>query len=61
MSWLTQSVTGRISQISGQLKDILTESTEDVLGIKKNILIYIKLFEIFKDTTYAELKIRIRN
>lgn len=32
MSWLTQSVTGRISQIGGQLKDILTESTEDVVG-----------------------------
>jgi hypothetical protein len=36
MSWLTgsltQSVTGRISQISGQLKDILNEGTEDVVG-----------------------------
>lgn len=36
MSWLaqglTQSVTGKISQISGQLKDILTESTEDQIG-----------------------------
>lgn len=32
MSWITQSVTGRLSQIGGQLKDILTESTEDVVG-----------------------------
>ena len=32
MSWLTQSVTGRISQLGGQIKDILTESTEDIVG-----------------------------
>ena len=36
MSWLaqglTQSVTGRINQISGQLKDILTEGTDDYVG-----------------------------
>ena len=36
MSWLskglTQSVTGRISQLGGQLKDILTEGVEDVVG-----------------------------
>ena len=34
MSWLasglTQSVTGKISQLSGQLKDILIEGTEEV-------------------------------
>ncbi len=36
MSWLTQSVTGKLSQIGGQLKDILTESTEDVVGKNKN-------------------------
>lgn len=36
MSWLpsslTQSVTGKISQIGGQLKDILSETAEDVVG-----------------------------
>jgi hypothetical protein len=36
MSWfpssLTQSVTGKISQIGGQLKDIITETTEDIEG-----------------------------
>lgn len=36
MSWLAQgltnSVTGKISQISDQLKEILTESTEDDIG-----------------------------
>lgn len=39
MSWLahglTSSVTGKINQISGQLKEILTESTEDEVGKKK--------------------------
>lgn len=34
MSWLasglTQSVTGKINQLSGQLKDILTEGTEEI-------------------------------
>lgn len=36
MSWLAQgltnSVTGKISQISGQLKEILTETTDDDVG-----------------------------
>ncbi len=36
MSWLTggltQSVTGKLSQITGQFKDILSEGTEDVVG-----------------------------
>ncbi len=38
MSWLAQgltsSVTGKISQIGGQLKEILTESTEDTVGMR---------------------------
>ena len=36
MSWLrqgfTQSISGGISQLSGQLNDILTEGTEDIIG-----------------------------
>lgn len=37
MSWLAQgltsSVTGKINQISGQLKEILNDSTEDSVGM----------------------------
>ena len=36
MSWLRQnfpqSITGGITQLKGQLEDILTESTEDIIG-----------------------------
>ena len=67
MSWLTggltQSVTGKITQLSGQLKDILTEGTEDVVGkyttttTKKllNMLIY-QFCDNFQDPT-TELKV----
>lgn len=36
MSWLrqnlSQSITGGITQLKGQLEDILTESTEEIIG-----------------------------
>jgi hypothetical protein len=37
MSWLrqniSQSISGGISQLSGQLKEILNEGTEEIIGI----------------------------
>ena len=36
MSWLrqglSQSISGSINQLKGQLEDILTEGTEDIIG-----------------------------
>lgn len=36
MSWLrqglSQSITGGITQLKGQLEDILTEGTDDIIG-----------------------------